>query len=113
MRSLYKKRNKEAYEQLLRLRCPHLGNNIIAFDNPSPVEEVFMEWLFTDYVDEEKFPFQIKETQALFGEVLNWARKNSVEGLVNWLLNFVTRNLNHENYTEFLQYTSEPVIIER
>jgi hypothetical protein len=113
MRSLYKKRNKEAYEQLLRLRCPHLGNNIIAFDNPSPVEEVFLEWLFTDCVDEEKFPFQIKEAQALFGEVLNWARKNIVEGLANWLLNFVTRNLNHENYTEFLQYTSEPVIIER
>lgn len=111
MRQLYRSRNKEAFEQLLKLRCPHLSHNIVALDSPSRVEEIFLEWLFVDQVDEEKFPFQMDEAHGLFGEALIWAKQNHVEGLMNWLLNLVTRYLNHDNYSQFLQYSSQSMVL--
>ncbi len=75
---------------------------------------MFIEWLYTDTINEEKINLRKNETLQLFSDALKWAKNSHAEKFVELLWHFITKELNHTNYSDFLLlFESEKVIVDR
>jgi len=114
MRNLYKNRTKQIAEQLLRVRCPSVVCDIVSFENPSGVQDIFIEWLFTDTINEEKTDLRRTETQQLFREALEWVKLSHANKFGEFLFHLVTNEISHLNCSDFsVLFHNEPIIMDR